>query len=84
LEGFPQLIVVCVCVLLVSGGLCGVQLAIANIPNAPDVLQPVFMILGAFELLAMGASALLLVFCVIAWPISAVVKRGRTPKDGGE
>ena len=71
LEGYPRAIVASVCILLLSGGLCGVQLAIANLPNVPSALAPLAMITGALEISGILGSALVLAFCLIAWPISA-------------
>ncbi len=84
LEGYPRAIVLAVCVLLVSGGMCGVQAVVANMPKAPGFLLPIFTILGAFELLGIGASALVLVICLVAWPISAGMRRGSKQKSEGE
>jgi hypothetical protein len=81
LEGYPQLIVVCVCVLLVSGGLCGVQLAFADpIYNGKGFLPILLILLGMVEWLAMGAAALVLAFCLVLWPIEALFLRGKQEK----
>jgi hypothetical protein len=74
IEGHPKALVILVTILLVSGGLCGIQLAIANggSPgsyggNAAGILLP----LGLIELAAMILSTIGIVIVLILWAISS-------------
>jgi hypothetical protein len=62
-RGPAKLLVVCATVLLVSGGLCGVQYAVFSVAShsGEDILAPIFMYTGMAELAAMLLSVLGLV-----------------------
>ncbi len=82
-QGFPKMIVLSVSVLLVSGGMCGVQLIFGNeIYNGKVPGSGLLMLLGLTELLVMGAAALVLLFSLILWPISALL--GQTKREDGQ
>jgi hypothetical protein len=78
-QGPAKLIAVCATVLLVAGGLCGVQIGVflsagrlagnhANINNITDALIPVFIFTGLAELAAVLLCLIGLVIGVI-WKI---------------
>ena len=77
LEGYPRAIVASVCILLLSGGLCGVQWAVIWIPHFPEWMVGPFEVAGFAELLAMGGASLVLIVSLIAWPISAILRQGK-------
>jgi hypothetical protein len=56
-EGSAKALVILVAVLLVSAGMCGLQLTIANeIYNSSGAFGPIMMLLGILELIAMLVS----------------------------
>ena len=72
-EGHARALAILVSILLVSSGLCGVQLSFANkIYNSQGVFGFFFMITGLLELIAIGLSAIGIVIVLIAWLISKV------------
>jgi len=81
-EGYPKVLLVLVAVLLVSSGLCGLQLAFANIGgNGSDgtILFP----LGIVELIVMLLSAGGIVVVLLLWVATALYRRfANPPKDG--
>jgi hypothetical protein len=65
LVGFAKVLVVLVAVLLVSAGLCGLQLAIGNrLASNSDTF---LMLLGIAELIAMLVSAVGIVLVLLVW-----------------
>lgn len=63
-----KVLVACVAVLLVSGGLCGVQLLILHgAGRAPDSLTAVFMLTGAAELIAMSCAVVVGLGALLVW-----------------
>jgi hypothetical protein len=81
LEGPAKWLVVFITILLVSSGLCGLQMLIAN-GGQGNVggLIPVFIVLGFFEIGAMAISAFGAVLMLIVWLIS-LVRRGSADHD---
>jgi hypothetical protein len=73
LSGFPKALVICIAILLVSGGLCGLQLAISSAANSGP-LTSFLMIPGIFELAAFWGAALGTVVCLIGWIGSAIYR----------
>ncbi len=67
LEGPARLLVTCFVILLVAGGLCGMQLYILNLTPNNGVLGSLFMVTGAVELAAILASAVVGLFALLAW-----------------
>ena len=67
LEGPARLLVNCVVILLIAGGLCGLQLFTLNFTSNNGALTSLLMVTGAVELAAMLASALVGLFALLAW-----------------
>lgn len=83
LTGFPKALAVLAAVLLVSTGLCGMQLIIANgTKSSASILMP----LGIAELAAILLSALGIMVVLIAWLVSALYHRvgTRRPDDSDD
>jgi len=79
LEGRAKTLVILVAVLLLSAGLCGLQLnSGGGLGNQIFILLP----LGVAELIAMFVSACWIVILSIAWGAEALYGRyGKPPKD---
>jgi hypothetical protein len=73
LEGFAKTLVVLVAVLIVSSGLCGLQLLVANSYSSGS--GEVLIALGIAELIAMLVSAVGIVLLLLAWCARAVLGR---------
>lgn len=73
LTGFPKALVICIAVLLASGGLCGLQFALSNVVKS-DTLSGILMIPGFFELIAFWGSALGIVISLIGWIATAIYR----------
>jgi len=82
LEGFAKALVILVAIFLVSGGLCGLSLGIANagVLNGPSSIWGNLLVAAG---LASGAiivlSLLGIVIVAIVWLISAAVRRSSSP-----
>ncbi|HTB98395.1 MAG TPA: hypothetical protein VK716_15400 [Terracidiphilus sp.] len=67
LEGPARLLVTCIAIMLVAGGLCGLQFLIVNAdPENSGPLMSLFMVTGAAELVAMLVSTVLALGALIA------------------
>lgn len=87
LHGFPKALVILVAVLLVSTGLCGFQLVVANgglvIGNSNNGgLEGILFPLGVVELIAMLLSAGGIVLVLALWLVSALI--GRLARPSGD
>jgi hypothetical protein len=84
LQGYPKALVILVAILLVSSGLCGVQLAFAGkIYNSQGLSGSLLMVLGLLELLVMALSVIGIGIVLIAWLIAFLVG-GKVPNDNAE
>jgi hypothetical protein len=91
LEGPAKLLAICVVVLLVASGLCGLQWMIfvgGMGGNGDSGLMNVFISLGILELTAMAASVVIAVGTLIVWGLKTAFNRsqpdGETTKSGGQ
>jgi hypothetical protein len=82
MQGHAKTLVILLAVLLVSSGLCGLQIVISNRGSGGDRLTGIFIPLGLVELLAMLVSAAGIVFVSILWGARALRGGvGKPPKD---
>ena len=76
--GFAGLLVFFVMLLLISGGLCGLQYAVLSITNKPgggeNALVGIFMLTGIIELLAMAVAAGGIVLVALTWLVFTVFR----------
>jgi len=80
LVGFAKALVVLVAIFLISSGLCGLQMLIANRVNGSD--GTMIIMVGIAELAAMLLSAAGIVLLLIAWGLRALfVRSPRPPKE---
>jgi hypothetical protein len=76
LEGPAKLLAICAAVLLVSSGLCGLQLFLAGAAyGRSDGLTILFAVLGVVELIAMAGSVVVGIISLLFWLSEAVTKR---------
>lgn len=75
LEGPARLLVMCITVLLVSAGLCGLQLAIVSSDNGNPWIANLFILTGFVELVAMILSALVGIIALMVWLWRLLVKK---------
>ncbi len=73
LSGFPTALVIFVAILLVSGGLCGLQAAIGSAFGS-DGMTGLLIIPGILELVCIGVSAIGIVVCLIGWMVTAIYR----------
>jgi hypothetical protein len=77
-EGPAKLVVFCLTIFLVAGGLCGLQWAISNgMHSGVDNLAVVFAITGILELGVMLLSLAAMIGGALVWMIAAI-RRGRS------
>jgi uncharacterized membrane protein SpoIIM required for sporulation len=84
-EGFAKALVICVVVMLVSSGLCGVQWFLATqLGNYGGALSGVLIPLGIIELVAIVVSGSAAVVILLAWAARTLYLRisGRNPDEG--
>ena len=82
LIGIPKALVVCIAVLLVSSGLCGMQWAIASaLKGDGGAIGGLFMLTGIVELFVMVVSACGIVLLLIVWPIHMIYSKYAKPKE---
>jgi hypothetical protein len=77
LVGFAKTLVILVAVLLVSAGLCGLQLAVDG-KSSPEI-QQLFVLTGALEILAGVVSVLGVVIVLLLWGASTIIRLLRNP-----
>jgi hypothetical protein len=73
LSGFPKGLVICVAIFLVSAGLCGLQLVVANAAGS-NQLTSILMIPGFFELIGFWGSAIGIVVCLVGWIVTSIYR----------
>ena len=86
-QGFARILVFCVTVLLVSSGMCGVQLAILSMGSGStggSALVSLFMFTGVVELIAIGLSAGAIIVVLIAWAVRTVYFRSTGRSSDGD
>jgi len=77
-QGFAKWLVLFVMVLLIAGGLCGMQFALVSAAGEKaNVFEGFFMLTGIVELGAILISLLGIVVVAVAWPIAKL--SGYTP-----
>jgi hypothetical protein len=77
-QGAAKAIAICVTVLLVSAGLCGMQLLVLNLSRgSADGLTTIFMITGALELIAILLSVLIGFIALLIWGFGSLFRRDR-------
>ena len=77
LHGAAKAVAICAAVLLVSGGLCGMQLLVLNLHlggNTND-MAPIFMLTGALELVAIVVSAVVGFIALLVWGFGSLFRR---------
>lgn len=75
-EGPAKVLVIFVAVLLVSAGMCGLQLTIANkIYNSSGAFASIMMLLGILELVAMLVSLIGIVVVLVNLLVTRLFKR---------
>jgi len=79
ITGLPKALVFLAAVLLVSSGLCGLQLLISNSNNASGG-WPLFILFGLIELTAIVVSAVGIVVVLVLWTGSALYRRIARPE----
>ena len=79
LSGFAKTLVVLVAVLLVSAGLCGLQMTFAN--TIYNDRSGLLMFAGLLELAAMILSAVGIVLLMILWGARALYRLGKKQTD---
>jgi len=80
-HGAAKVVVICVVVLLVSAGLCGMQLLVlndGNIKSSSDLTE-VFMVTGAVEVVAILVATLVGVIALLVWAFNRIFRRGSEP-----
>jgi hypothetical protein len=87
-EGPAKLLVILATIFLISSGLCGLQLAVANLGRVGDSVAGALMPLGVIELIAILLSATGIVIVLVFWATRSayrlVTGRGEqsVPKQG--
>ena len=80
LHGAAKVLVICLTVLLVAGGLCGVQSALLSGARfLPDSWAEVFIVTGVIELIAMLASVVVGFIALLVWGFGSMFRRDREP-----
>jgi uncharacterized membrane protein YdbT with pleckstrin-like domain len=80
IEGYAKTVVTAASVMLVAGGLCGLQLIVFD--RSPNALQWVFMATGFIELVSFLVSIGVIVVVSALWGLDALYQRyGKAPKD---
>jgi hypothetical protein len=82
-EGYAKTLVILVAVLLVSSGLCGLQLIILRHGSAISRPDGLFISLGILELIAIFTSAGGVVVVLILWCAQALYSRCVKPSKTG-
>jgi hypothetical protein len=77
LESPAKWLVICIAVLLVSSGLCGLQLLANSGPVNNGSLIPVLLFTGILEIVVMGISAFGTVLMLIIWLLSLLNRRNK-------
>lgn len=80
-HGAAKMVVICVAVLLVSAGLCGVQLLILNAGNikTSSALTSVFMVTGAVEIIAILVAILVGIIALLVSAFGRIFRRSSEP-----
>lgn len=78
-RGAAKVAALCAAVLLVSAGLCGMQLLWLNRAGGMSENLGVFMITGAIELMAMLASVVVGFIALLVWGFGSMFRRD--PED---
>ncbi|HWE86753.1 MAG TPA: hypothetical protein VG267_17545 [Terracidiphilus sp.] len=82
LEGPARMLSICAAVFLVSGGLCGIQWAVASGSSSfGQALVGLFMVTGLAELVAMAISLVGMAVAIILWIAGAIYDRASGPSD---
>jgi hypothetical protein len=84
IEGSAKMQVILVAVLLVSAGMCGLQLTMANnIYNSSGAFGPIMILLGILELIAMFVSLIGIAIVLVHWLARKLLTRDLDSSRGG-
>jgi hypothetical protein len=83
LEGPAKLLVMCLTILLVASGMCGLQWVVGSSGNAGNTMAAFLIPLGIIELIAIGLSAIGVVIVLIFWG-ARTIYRSLSGRDGDD